>query len=98
MIKEKEGRRRYILFSVRGQASRTDIIHALNNRYRALYGDDDLPWLTVFEGNTGIVRCPHTKKEEVREVINSITTPTFSLTTLKTSGTIKKLKKEIYHQ
>ncbi|MDD3493204.1 MAG: Rpp14/Pop5 family protein [Candidatus Thermoplasmatota archaeon] len=98
MIREKVGRRRYILFSVQGQASRTDIIHAINNRYRALYGDDQVPWLTVFEDDRGIVRCPHTKKEDVIQVLRGVATEAFSLTPLTTSGTIKKLKKKIYPQ
>ncbi len=96
MIKEKTGRRRYILFSVTGEASRHEIIHAINNAYRRVYGDDDAPWLTVYEKNYGIVRCRHTKKETAVDLLNSITiNDKFSIKTVKTSGTIKKLKETI---
>jgi len=96
MIKEKAGRQRYILFSVSGNASRKDIIHSINNSYRKKYNDEDMPWLTVYEKNYGIVRCKHTKKEEIIDLLNSVEANNkFSIKTLKTSGTIKKLKKEI---
>jgi len=96
MIKEKTGRQRYILFSVSGEASRKEIIHSINNLYRKKYNDDDMPWLTVYEKNYGIVRCKHTRKEEIIDLLNSVKVDNkFSIKTLKTSGTIKKLKKEI---
>ncbi|RLF64946.1 MAG: hypothetical protein DRN33_00750 [Thermoplasmata archaeon] len=96
MIKEKTGRQRYILFSVSGEASRREIIHSINNAYREKYNDEDIPWLTVYEKNYGIVRCKHTKKEKVISLLNSIKADKkFQIRTLKTSGTIKKLKKEI---
>ena len=98
MIKDKVGRHRYILVSVRGEASRFDLIHAINNKYRTAFNNDNVPWLTVYIGHRGIVRCRHTQQEEVISLLNGISTDTFSLNTCKTSGTIKKLKKQIYPQ
>jgi len=41
------------------------------------------------------VRCRHVQKEEIIDLLNSLQNEKFKLKTLKTSGTIKKLKKEI---
>ncbi|MEA2054855.1 MAG: Rpp14/Pop5 family protein [Candidatus Thermoplasmatota archaeon] len=96
MVKEKTGRQRYILFSVNGGISRSEIIHAINNSYRKAYEDDDVPWLTVYEKKYGIARCKHTRKDDVINLLNSLKiNDKFFIRTLKTSGTIKKLKKEI---
>ena len=98
MIKDKIGRRRYILFSVKGEASRLDLIRAINNQYRKAFDNDNVPWLTVYTGNRGIVRCHHTQQDEIIYLLNSISTDALSLITCKTSGTIKKLKKQIHPQ
>ena len=95
MIKDEIGRRRYILFSVDGKASRTDLIYSMNNHYHRIFNDENVPWLTVYTGDKGIVRCLHTQQEDIVQLINNIANETFSLTSCKTSGTIKKLKKEI---
>lgn len=95
MIKDKVGRKRYILFSVEGEATRTEIIHAINNAYRKRY-DDEVPWLTVYEKGHGIVRCRHTRKDDVVGILNSLKSENkFSVRTECTSGTIKKLKEKI---
>ncbi|MCD6330968.1 MAG: Rpp14/Pop5 family protein, partial [Thermoplasmata archaeon] len=49
----------------------------------------------VYTGKYGIVRCGHLQKEEIIDLLNSLQNEKFRLKTLKTSGTIKKLKKEI---
>jgi RNase P/RNase MRP subunit POP5 len=98
MIKDKIGRRRYILFSVKGKVSRPELIRAINNQYQIAYCNDNVPWLTVFTGYKGIVRCRHSQQAGIINLLNSIVTETFSLTTSKTSGTIKKLKKEVIAQ
>ncbi len=98
MIKDKVGRRRYILFSVNGEASRFDLIRAINNQYRKAFDNDNVPWLTVYTNNQGIVRCHHTQQDYIIYLLNSVSTDTFSLITCKTSGTIKKLKKQIHPQ
>lgn len=95
MIKDKVGRKRYILFSVDGDASRIEIIRALNACYQRQFNDDNVPWLTIYTGKYGIVRCNHTQKEDIINLLNSLKNDKFKLKTLKTSGTIKKLKKEI---
>ncbi|RLF43802.1 MAG: hypothetical protein DRN29_09505 [Thermoplasmata archaeon] len=95
MVKDKVGRQRYILFSVDGDASRIEIIRALNASYQKKFDDENVPWLTVYTGKYGIVRCGHLQKEEIIDLLNSLQNEKFRLKTLKTSGTIKKLKKEI---
>ena len=95
MIKDKSGRQRYILFSVDGKASRSDIIHALNGFYQKKFGDNEVPWLTVYTGKYGIVKCIHVQKEQIINLLNSMQGLAFHLKTVRTSGTIKKLKKEI---
>jgi RNase P/RNase MRP subunit POP5 len=97
MIKDRVGRQRYILFSVQGDASRRDVIRAINEAYRSIDADGDAPWLTVYTGSYGIVRCSHTKKEETIRLLNGISND-FSLSTVQTSGTIKTLKQQIAAQ
>ncbi|MFO8132440.1 MAG: hypothetical protein R6U10_00660 [Thermoplasmatota archaeon] len=94
MIKDRVGRQRYILFSVQGDATRRDVIRAVNNASRATRGEGEAPWLTVYTGSLGIVRCRHTRKEDTIRLLNDISND-FSLTTLQTSGCIKKLKRQI---
>lgn len=91
MIKDRVGRQRYILFSVQGDASRRDLIRAINDASRS---NGEPPWLTVYTGTHGIVRCSHTRKDETIRLLNDITND-FSVTTLQTSGTIKTLKQQI---
>lgn len=93
MIKDRVGRQRYILFSVQGDATRRDLIRAINDVSRGR-ANGEVPWLTVYTGTHGIVRCRHTRKEETIRLLNGISND-FSITTLKTSGTIKTLKQEI---
>ncbi len=93
MIKDRVGRQRYVLFAVQGDATRRDLIRAINDASRGRT-DGEVPWLTVYTGSTGIVRCRHTKKEETIRLLNDISAD-FSVTTLQTSGTIKTLKQQI---
>ena len=94
MIKDRVGRQRYILFSVEGEATRRDLIRAINDAYQAVHAEGEAPWLTVYTGRMGIVRCRHTMKDETIQLLNDITGD-FSVTTLQTSGTIKTLKEQI---
>lgn len=55
------------------------------------------PWLTVFEGNCGILRCFYLSKDEAIQLLTSIKhigreKVPVSVTTLGTSGSIKKVK------
>ena len=94
MIKDRVGRQRYILFSVDGEATRRDLIRAINNAYQTVHADGKAPWLTVYTGHMGIVRCQHTMKDETIRLLNDIIGD-FSLSTIRTSGTIKTLKEDI---
>lgn len=94
MIQNRVGRQRYILFSIHGEATRRDLIRAINKASRTVHDNEEAPWLTVYTGSMGIVRCRHTRKEETIQLLNGISDD-FSVTTLQTSGSIRKLKKKI---
>jgi len=54
--------------------------------------------LMVFSKENGIFRCRRQKCEKTKKIVNSLKTVSgvkISLKTLKTSGTIKKLKEKI---
>jgi len=79
VVKEKTGRKRYILFFTHGR-KKHEIIRIIKNRaYLAFYSKD-----------FAIARCRHTRKDEIIEFLSSQ-----GFKTLKTSGTIKKLKRYI---
>lgn len=95
-------RKRYVAFRVvsDNDAERRDIISAINRKYFSGWeGKIECPWLTVFEGNQGIVRCRHTDKDGTIELLRSIEdigNKNVRIETIKTSGTMRKLKKMMY--
>ena len=99
----KEYRRRYIVFEIDSPrpVERWEFIKALEKKASQLGMDAERggrPWLTAFKDNRGIIRCAHTAKEEAVELLNSIQAVgendelQVNVTTIKTSGTIKKAK------
>ena len=98
MPKRNPGERwRYIAFSIRGcDLQRADFLNALmaNARESPLGGSFRI---TVFEGDFGILKVPHTLKEEAIRVLKSVDRVKgveCSVDTLLTSGTIKTLKQK----
>jgi len=94
--KVERGKWRYIAFRVDAdrQVMRRDIVGALLEKGRTTPLGDSFR-LTVFERDIGILKVPHTMKDLTIEVLRSVNTVrggTCTLTTLKTSGTIRKLK------
>ena len=94
--KAKRGKWRYIAFMVDGDRSigRRDLVAELSGRGRgSAFGERFR--LTVFERGLGIVRVPHTEKDFAVSLLSSLDsvrgTPV-RVTTLRTSGSIKKLK------
>lgn len=85
VVKDKTGRNRYILFIAEGGESK-NIVSALNKSKIRLR-------LILYNGKYGIVKCKHTDKEEAIKFLNSIKINEMFIKTLKTSGTIKKLKR-----
>jgi RNase P/RNase MRP subunit POP5 len=96
--KVERGKWRYIAFRVDAgrQVTRRDIVGTLIEKGRTTPLGDSFR-LTVFERDIGILKVPHTMKDLTIEVLRSVNTVrggTCTLTTLKTSGTIRKLKEE----
>jgi len=79
VVREKVGRKRYILFLSKGK-NREEIIEMVKGKY----------YLAYYSKNFGIIRCRHTEKEKAIQFLKK-----HSFKTLKTSGTIKKLKEYI---
>ena len=97
-----EFRRRYIVFTIDAPRiiERWELIKEFQRRGSQMGLDqkeEERPWLTAFQDNRGILRCSHTDKEIAIELLNGITEIgeerlKVKITTLKTSGTIKKAK------
>ncbi|HEC75862.1 MAG TPA: hypothetical protein ENI33_01210 [Thermoplasmatales archaeon] len=87
VVKDKIGRNRYILFIAEG-GEKKNIVSALNKGKIKLR-------LILYNGKHGIVKCKHTDKEEAVKFLNRLKINGMPIKTLKTSGTIKKLKRHI---
>ncbi len=92
-----EHRKRYVAFVIEGgSCSRKKMISAIREVFSHEEYTEFKPWLTVFDGEMGIVRCRHLGKEKVVEKLNSVEIGGGKVSTLITSGTIKKAKKRLY--
>ena len=102
MPKRNPGERwRYIAFRIEGGSSftRSDFLNALLQKSRLRLLDDSFR-ITVFEGDFGILKVPHTLKDESIDTLGSLDSikgAPCRITTLKTSGTIKTLKAKYKH-
>jgi len=97
-VKDRVGRQRYIAFIIEAprEFRRGEVIHAIHRALPRDIRNEDV-WLTVFEHNAGIVRCPHLLKDRVIEILNGIREVGgvgVTFRTVITSGTIKKAKKK----
>ena len=98
--KTQRDKKRYIAFRIDAprQISRKEFIGAM--RQAVTDGEQwerMKPWLTVFEGNCGILRCHYLSKNEAIQFLESIRhigrdMVPVSIKTLCTSGSIKKAK------
>ncbi len=90
-------RQRYVTFILsEGSTSRNDMIHAIRSSFSRGEYEDIKPWLTVFEGDRGILRCRHTGAERTREILNSMEVGGGEVKSVYTSGSIKKAKERLY--
>lgn len=85
-------RPRYIAFRVDADDALTfdEIVDALRAR-------DDDAWLVAFDGEQGIVRCPHTKKQATIELVSGLDEvggASVDIATLGTSGTVKACRRK----
>jgi len=91
-----DDRQRYISFIIEGaETDRRGMINAIRNEFSREEYEEIKPWLTVFEGDRGILRCKHIGKERAVEVMNEIEVDKGKVKTIITSGTIKKAKKAL---
>lgn len=82
VVKEIVGRHRYILFYT-NEMGKNEIVRRIKK-----YGDSIK--LAFYNGKYCIVKIPHKEKEQVIGFLRNV-----GIETIKTSGTIKKLKKLI---
>ncbi len=91
-----EDRQRYISFIIEGsETERRGMINAIRSEFSRDEYENIKPWLTVFEGDKGIVRCKHTGKQRALEILNEIKIGDGNVKTIITTGTIKKAKKAL---
>jgi len=90
VVKDKVGRKRYIVFQQKdGKFHKGEMIAVLNR-------STEKPYLMMLEGKYGIVFIRHWHQKEVTEFLNkshTINGKTVVLKTIKTSGTARKAKK-----
>lgn len=89
---------RYIAFKIEGEATfaRNDFLGALLRRSRGTALGDTFR-ITVFDRNFGILKVPHRLKDDAIEVLGSVDEVRgvpCRVDTLRTSGTIRKLKEK----
>jgi len=91
VVKDKRGRRRYIAFTVCAETttSKGQLLYKLRERSSQMGIDE--PRLVQFDGEKGIIRCPHVLKDEMIEMMNSLNGE-MEIRTLATSGTLKSLR------
>jgi len=99
VVREKVGRKRYIAFeTVEGaDLTRSRLSRALTDRLHDELPDSRIEVIFIVEGK-GIVRSDHRGVKRTVEILNAFEAHTdgFKLKTLKTSGTIKKLRKKYF--
>ena len=99
MPKRRPGERwRYIAFTIESgcEFSRGDFLNALMAGSRGTLLEGSFR-ITVFENNFGILKVPHTLKDEAIRVLKSVDhvkAEACKVETLLTSGTIKTLKQK----
>ncbi|MFP4608915.1 MAG: Rpp14/Pop5 family protein [Candidatus Natronoplasma sp.] len=91
-----DDRQRYVAFVIEGgKTDRRGMINAIRSQFSKEDYAEIKPWLTVFEGDKGIIRCKHTGKERAVEILNQMDIGNGEVKTVTTSGTIKKAKKRL---
>ena len=94
--KAKRGKWRYIAFTIDGDRpiGRRDLVGELSGRGKGRPFGERFR-LTVFEHGLGIIKVPHTEKDFAVSLLSSLDAVRgvpVRVTTLRTSGSIKKLK------
>ena len=91
VVKEKRGRKRYILFKHSEKANQNKIKAFLKQHSEAINGK--IKWrIIVFETKQSILLVDHTKANITRTLIEKYNTD-LGIESIKTSGTLKSLRK-----
>ena len=97
VVRERVGRKRYILFALEPPTiSRKEFTKALEDSVAAMPGAgmEGLK-LILLNGGRGILLCPHSRKDSIVAVLNGMQSARMRASTVRTSGTISKLKRVI---
>ena len=90
VVKEKRGRKRYILFKHSNKGSESNLINFFRKKIGSLEAKIKCK-LIKSDIEKGIVRVDHTLSEISKKIMNN-ESGELRITTIKTSGTIKGLK------
>ncbi len=90
VVKEKRGRKRYILFKHSNKGSMSNLINFFRTKIGNL--ESKIKWkLIEVNIENGIVRVDHKLLDKSREIMNN-ESEELKIITVRTSGTIKGLK------
>ena len=90
VVKENRGRKRYILFSHSGNASKANIENFIKNEIHIL-GGKIRSKLIKFDSKKSIIRVDHNLLTKARNIMNK--KKSLEIKTIRTSGTLKTLEK-----
>jgi len=90
VVKEKRGRKRYILFSHSGGATRITIDKFIKDEIQTLGGKIKSK-LIKLDSKRGIIRVDHNLLTNAIDIINK--NEVLKIKTIRTSGTLKALEK-----
>lgn len=85
VVKEKRGRRRYVLFKVSPCLDKDTLIRKANR----ICNGEDAPYVIQCDHGMAIIRCPPEEKTHIIEIMSCIDSDCSSITT---SGTLKTLR------
>ena len=91
VVKENRGRKRYILFSHSGKSTKNEMNKFIDKKIKLLGGKIGCK-VIEFNENTGIIRVDHQLLAEARRIMNQ-ESGSIEIKTMKSSGTLKSLKK-----
>lgn len=102
---DTEGRTRHVAFRLEAGApvARDHLVEAIRAVAVDRVGEEGLeamhPWITVFDGQEGLLRVRHTHQDEAREVLEALAwvgdpDREVEVATLGTSGTIRAAREK----